>query len=143
MANPLSRFHLSSRNRTVEIEYIDYVPKLNNTYDYTKIENIDVIINSWNNILLTPRGTYDHDPNYGSGLFDLIYEPIDNETAGLIKDEIISSVYYYDNRASINDINIKFMKGVSAKKGYNVKIDVEYRGEIKQMSLNFISTHGL
>jgi len=142
MANPLSRFHLSSRTRTTEIKYFDYIPKNDATKDFIRIENIDVIINSWNNILLTPRGTFDHDPNYGSGLFDLIFEPVDGDTQNIIREEIYNSVYYYDNRAKINKITVKFLKGVSSKKGFNVKIDVEYKGTVKELSLDIINSYG-
>jgi len=141
MANPLSRFHLTSRNRTAEIKYFDYIPE-NVSKDFTRIENIDVIINSWNNILLTPRGTYDHDPNYGSGLFDLIFEPVDGDTQNIIREEIYNSVYYYDNRATIKNITIKFLKGASSKKGFNVKIDVEYKGTVKELTIDITNSYG-
>jgi len=142
MANPLSRFHLASRTRTSEIRYFDYVPTTNKVDDFVRIEDIDVIINSWNNILLTPRGTYDHDPNYGSGLFELIFEPVDGSTKNIIKNEILDSVYHYDNRARIKHINVTFIKGSSSKKGFNVEIDVEYRGTVKKLTLDVTSSHG-
>jgi len=143
MANPLSRFQLTSRTREKKIEYFDYIQKLTPIGDYVKIENIDVIINSWNNILLTPRGTYDHDPRYGSSLFDLIFQPADIDTQNLIREEIYNSVYYYDNRASINNITVTYLRGNSTKKGYNVQIDVEYNGEIKTLTLDVTSSQGL
>jgi phage baseplate assembly protein W len=141
MANPLSRFQLSSRTRTERVEYFDYISSLTPIGDFERIENIDVIINSWNNILLTPRGSYDHDPQYGSGLFDLIFEPADVDTENSIIDEIYNSIQYYDTRAAIQSVKITFLKSSGQMKGYNVKIDVDYNGQIKTLTLNVVS-HG-
>jgi len=140
MANPLNRFHLTPKTRTEKIEYFDYIPKISPIGDYTRIENIDVIINSWNNILLTPKGSYDHDPNYGSNLFKLVFLPTNVETQNAINDEIYNSLYYYDNRASIYSLNIRFLKGNQSKKGYSVELHIEYKGEIKPLTINIMST---
>lgn len=134
MTNPLNRFHLSSRSRSSEIKYVDYTSKITPLGDFDRIENIDVIINSWNNILLTPRGTYDHDPQYGSGLYDLIFEPASVETEEKIHNEIYSSLYLYDDRAKIEKIKIQFAKN---QKGYKVEINVNYSGEIRLLNLFF------
>jgi len=139
MANPLNRFHLTPKTRTEEIEYFDYIPVISPVGDYTRVENIDVLINSWNNILLTPKGSYDHDPNYGSNLFNLIFQPTNVDTENAISDEIYSSLYYYDNRASINSMKIKFLKGKQSKKGYCVEIYVKYKGKIKPLTINITS----
>jgi len=139
MANPLNRFHLTPKTRTEEIEYFDYIPEISPVGDYTRVENIDVIINSWNNILLTSKGTYDHDPNYGSNLFKLLFQPTNLITEDAISDDIYNSLNFYDNRASIDSMKIKFLKGNQSKKGYSVEIHVKYKGEIKPLTINITS----
>jgi len=138
MANPLARFKLTSTNRTEPVEYIDYVSTLSPIGDFKRIENINVIMNSWNNILLTPRGTYDHDPMYGSGLYDLVFDMADNETMAAIRDEIYNSLYYYDDRASIEDVSIKFAK--YPHKGFIVDILVNYKGEKSTLTVKIKDT---
>jgi len=138
MSNPLNRFHLSSKVENINSYDIDYIDDLNPLGDYKRIQDIDVIINSWNNILLTPRGSYDHDPQYGSGLFDLLFEPMCTDTEIQIKNEIFNSVYYYDDRATISDIKINTIK----TGGYNVIIYVEYMGKTEQISLDITELAG-
>jgi len=130
MANPLNRFHLSSSvNYSVDKD-IDYIAFKSPLGDFKRIEDIDVVINSWNNILLTPRGSYDHDPMYGSGLFNLIFEPDDANTEILIAEEIERSIGYYDDRGKIKFIEIDF-----EDKSYVVNIKIEYKGEVKPLTL--------
>jgi len=138
MANPLSRFNLTPRTRTESVKYIDYVSAISPIGDFKRIENLNVIMNSWNNILLTPRGTYDHDPPYGSGLYDLLYQPADVETMSQIREEIYNSIYYYDNRASIEDVKVKFAKPPG--KGFIVDIIVNYHGEKSTLTVKIKDT---
>jgi len=136
MANPLNRFHLSSNvNYSIDVD-VDYLPFKNPLGDFERIENIDVLINSWNNILLTPRGTYDHDPVYGSGLFDLIFSPANSDTKSIITDEIYRTLQYYDDRGNISDIDIKFYNNNS----YSVTIMINYKGETKPLKLHITQT---
>jgi len=136
MANPLTRFNLTPISRNSAVEFFDYIPHMAPVGDFKRIENIDVIINSWSNILLTPRGSYDHDPQYGSGLYNLIFEPATTNTRQLIINEINNSLKYYDNRATIKKIDVSFIN--STKKGFNVDIQVSYNGEIKPLTLNIV-----
>jgi hypothetical protein len=54
-----------------------------------------------------------------------IFEPADNGTVEMIKSEIKYKLSKYDDRASITDIRINFL---SNQKGFNVDIDVVYKG---------------
>ena len=130
MANLLNRF-----NKTVagsESKYSDYISTISSTGDFKRIEGIEVILNSWNNILLTPRRTYMYDPRYGSDLYKLIFEPADSRTIEKIKDEVINSIRTYDDRASINNVRVTFL---SNQKGFDIGIDVDYNGDIGQFNV--------
>ena len=64
MANLLDRFKTQVRGSDDRI--YDYLPKVSSSGSWTRINDINVIINSWNNILMTPRKTFINDPEYGS-----------------------------------------------------------------------------
>ncbi len=111
----------------------DVMPTISSSGDFKKITELDVIINSWRNILLTPIGSYDHDPSYGSTLYQLIWEPADEETMDLVKSEVIDRLMTYDNRAVIKNVDVIFF---SNRKGFNVNVSVEYKNEKKDLSIN-------
>lgn len=130
MANLLDRF-----NKTVagsEAKLADYKCKVSSVGDFKRISDIEVILNSWNNILLTPRRTYMFDPEYGSNLYKMIFEPADERTQEQIIQEVVHTLQKYDDRASINDVQILFLTN---KKGFNVAVDVSYKGETGQLEV--------
>ena len=132
MANLLSRFNkevIGSDNKIY-----DYLPKITAAGDFQRVSDIDVIITSWNNILVTPRRTYLFDPEYGSDLYKILFEPVDDTTVERIKTEVVSRIRMYDNRASIEEIDIVLN---SNKKGYTVNLFVEYEGETSTLSVTF------
>lgn len=132
MANLLDRFRQHVIGSEVTIH--DYLAKITSSGDFKRIRDIDVIINSWNNILLTPRRTYLQDPEYGSDLYLMVFEPVDDTTVERIKEEVQGRISYYDNRATITDITISLM---SNGKGFTVDILAEYEGEEASLSVKF------
>lgn len=130
MANLLDKFKSTSVGSSGRI--MDYTSKLYSTGDFTKIYNLDVLITSWYKILSTPKGSMDHDPEFGSNLYLYIFEPADTETQEGIKNEIVTALSTYDDRANVTDIEVTFYKN---KKGFNVKLVVDYDGDKSEMSL--------
>jgi len=112
----------------------DYTSTITPKGDFNRIRDLDVILNSWRNILLTPVRSYDHDPEYGSEIYKYIFEPTDNETANNIKDEIMYRLRTYDNRARIVDVRVNFLDG---NKGFVVQIDVDFNGLTDTLSTVF------
>lgn len=130
MANLLSRF-----NKTVigsESKLADYMSRIGSTGDFYRIKDLEVILNSWNNILITPRRSYVFDPEYGSNLYKLVFEPADERTQEMIITEVIDTLRRYDDRASIIDIDVSFHTN---KKGFNIAVQVEYDGDIQQLEV--------
>lgn len=128
MANILNRFKnttIGSANKD-----INFTDKLLSTANLEKYEGINAIIESWKNILMTPEGTADHDPEYGSKLSRYIFEPHDETTQELISDEIRTKLMTYDNRATIGRIKVLPYRN---SKGYVVVITVRYKGEEKEL----------
>ncbi len=93
-----------------------------------KLTGINAIVESWRNILLTPKRTYDHDPEFGSRLKQFIFDPNDEQTKEAIVEEIKTSLMTYDNRGIIKKIDIT---PLSNMKGYKIDINVKYKNEEK------------
>jgi phage baseplate assembly protein W len=109
----------------------DFTPKITSRGDFSRIVDIDVILNSWNNLLLTSPRTYMHDPNYGCNLMKFIFEPADDTTIEAIKEEIKIKFMTYDNRASLDDIQVAYL---SNQKGFVIDIYVTYKGDRGRLS---------
>lgn len=130
MANLLDRF-----NETVagsHSKLADYTSKVAPVGDFNRIKDIEVLINSWNNILITPRRTYMFDPDYGSILYKMIFEPADDVTVNKVVDEVTRTLLRYDDRATITNVNVTFFPN---KKGFSVAVEVNYQGEDGQLSV--------
>lgn len=130
MVDFLKRFNQTvagSRN-----EITDYVSVVAPVGDFKRIEGIEVILNSWNNILLTPKRSYIFDPEYGSNLYKLVFEPADAVTQQKINQEVINTIQRYDERATIKDVQISFLPN---NKGFQVNIDVEYKGDTSNLKV--------
>jgi phage baseplate assembly protein W len=132
MANILERFIKSARG--TDIQPHDFIPYISSIGDFKRIRNIDVILNSWNNILLTPLGSYIADPNFGSNLYKLIFEPADSGTVQAIKTEVETRITNYDARGEILNINVVMLPN---KKGFNVNVECGFRGERSEISIKF------
>jgi len=122
--NLLDRFNQQIVGSQTKV--FDYIARISPSGDFSKIKDIEVILSSWNNILLTPVGTYPFDKDFGSNLMNYVFEPADSGTAEMIKSEIKHKLSKYDDRASITDIRINFLNN---QKGFNVDVDVSYNGE--------------
>ena len=132
MSNLLDRFRKDVIGG--ENKLLDFLPKITSAGDFQKISDLNVIISSWNNILITPRRTHLHDPEYGSDLHLMVFQPIDDQTVDQIKKEIEYRIEKYDNRALIEDIDVRLL---SNKKGFEVDVYIEYEGEEGTLSLSF------
>ena len=132
MANLLSRFNKEVIGSDDTI--YDYLAKITAKGDFKRVKDIDVIITSWNNILMTPRRTYIMDPEYGSDLHLIIFEPVDDTTVERIKTEVESRIRLYDDLATIEDIEVLLN---SNRKGFTVNVFVDYEGDAGTLSVKF------
>jgi len=135
MANILDRFNKDVIGSKGGIS--DYSSKISSKGDFSRLDDLNVILSSWNNILLTPTRTYNWDAEYGCDLFKMIFEPCDNLTSEKIKDEIITKIQRYDDRATITDIQIVYLTN---RKGFNLSIFVNYKGEESNFNLTIDET---
>jgi len=132
MANLLSRFNKEVIGSDDHI--YDYVAKITAKGDFKRVKDIDVIITSWNNILMTPRRTYMFDPEYGSDLHRILFDPVDSATVDRIKTEVESRLSLYDDRAKITGVDVYLN---TSGKGFTVNVGVEYEGDSGTLSVKF------
>ena len=132
MANLLKRFNKQVVGSNGRI--YDYAAKITASGDFKRLEDLNVIISSWNNILLTRKRTYLHDPQYGSNLYLLLFEPADDTTVERIKSEVENSLMVYDSRATIEGMEVLLKPN---KKGFQINIDVTYEGTKGILSVSF------
>ena len=75
---------------------------LNN--DLITVKNTNAIARSVRNLILTRRGERPFAPNLGSGVYDLLFENIDKQTATVIREEIITVIENYEPRVDIIEV---------------------------------------
>jgi len=110
----------------------DYLPVISSSGDFARVNDLEVILSSWNNILLTPLRTYLYNPAYGSELYKYVFEPADDRTVQRIQAEVLNRISKYDDRATITSINVKFMHD---RHGFVVDIEVEYEDKTGTLSI--------
>jgi len=130
MANLLSRFDQAVAGSDSKIA--DYQANIASSGDFKRIEDLQVILSSWNNILITPKRSYQFDPEYGSDIYKLVFEPADDTTLERIKEEVVDTLLTYDDRATIENIEVTLLPN---RKGYSLAIDVKYENETGQLEI--------
>ncbi len=129
MASILEKFNLNIVGSQGRI--LDFIPVISSSGEFSSVKDFDVILNSWNNILLTKTRTYMSNPDYGSDLYKYIFEPADEVTVEGIKEEIRFRLMKYDNRAYITSIDVSFMPDGH---GFILSIGVEYDNSNKTLN---------
>jgi phage baseplate assembly protein W len=102
-----------------------------------KVINIDAVKTSLDNILRTRKGERVMRPDFGSDLYDLIFEPISQDVFDLIIEEIRRDIEIWDNRIVVQSMGAT---GVPDRNEVNVKILFSIRGyeEVFQFNTNLI-----
>ena len=132
MANILKRFNQEVVGSDDKL--YDYLAKITAKGDFKRVTDINVIITSWNNILMTPRRTFLMDPEYGSDLHKILFDPVDESTVERIKAEVVSRIRAYDDRAKIDGVEVLLN---SNRKGFTVNVFVDYDGDTGTLSVKF------
>jgi len=74
--------------------------------DLIALKNESAIARSIRNIVLTAPGEKFFNPNFGSGVSQLLFENIDDLTASEIQDEIETSIRNYEPRVSLIEVSV-------------------------------------
>jgi len=135
MANILDRFQKSVVGASGR--FADFTDVITPVGDFKRITGLNVILKSWYNLLVTPTRTVDHDPEYGSDLYKLVFAPADDTTRQQILDEVVGKIRLYDNRAKILSASIDFLPN---RRGFVLNVLAEYRGEKGEISATIDDT---
>lgn len=92
------------------------------TDDVSVVKNDNAIKQSIKNLVLTNPGEKHFQPNVGSRVFNLLFEPLDAFTADAVKDEVINTINQYEPRVELTDVVV-----VPIEEGNKLSITIEYR----------------
>ena len=95
------------------------------TDDLVTVKDNAAIAQSITNLLLTKKGERPFQPELGSGLQDMLFEPLDYGSAAMIKQEITRCISKYEPRVRVQRIycNVDFDNN-----GYNVEMQYKIVG---------------
>jgi uncharacterized protein len=93
---------------TTSIAYSDIDIELSqaNDGDVLRDVNEEAIINSITNIIYTIRGSRRMLPDFSAGMHKLLFEPMTDETAAIIRDRLMDNIYKWDDRVIVEVIYI-------------------------------------
>ncbi len=74
------------------------------TDDLVSVMDKSAIAQSITNLLMTKKGERPFQPNLGSGLQDMLFEPLDYGSAAMIKQEIAKCINKYEPRVRVQQI---------------------------------------
>ena len=132
MANFLKRFKQNITKKEeapVEADFKDYKAEISPQGDFQITTDLDCILYSWKNILMTPTRTYIFDPEFGSDIYKYVFEPMDAYTVEGILKETATKLDLYDNRMTVADTRVLLLTN---EKGFGVEIQAEYNRSKKK-----------
>tara|TARA_Y100000114_G_C11751008_1_gene324337 strand:+ start:693 stop:1112 length:420 start_codon:yes stop_codon:yes gene_type:complete len=105
------------------------------TKDAAVVKNENAIKQSIKNLVLTQKGEKLFQPEIGSGVYELLFEPMDPFTADSIRDEIINTLGQYEPRITIQGVRVMHNEETN-----QFDVTVEYRivGQPIVETVNFI-----
>ena len=95
------------------------------------------VIRSIRNLISTNRYERLFQPEVGSTLNNLLFEPVSPLTANLIEDEIVRMIKNYEPRATINQINVVATPDSNA---FNVSLYVFIGNQTSPTAINLLLT---
>jgi len=89
------------------------------TDDLVVVKDKAAIIQSIRNLLLTQRGERPFQPDLGSDIYRILFEPLDFVSAGLIRNAIFETLKNYEPRVSVDTV---LVSPNESEQGYDVEI---------------------
>ena len=105
------------------------------TQDVSQVSNDNAIKQSLRNLVMTQPGEKLFQPQIGSGVRQLLFEPMDGFTADAIRDDILNTVGQHEPRITIN--NLAVVEQYDANQ-FNVTIDYNIVGQPLVETVSFI-----
>ena len=85
---------------------INYQVRINAQGNVDLVTNLDSVSQSILTILSTYPGERIMNPEFGSRVRDLLFEPIDDITASFIEEEIKESIFRWEDRVNIQAVQV-------------------------------------
>ncbi len=103
--------------------------------DVTKDIDINAIINSLDNIVSTMQGSRRMIPEFAQDLWNLLFDPLDEETARIIGERLLEAIQTWEDRIEISRIDITpdFDNNL-----YNIRMNFLIKGVEEETSIDFI-----
>ena len=105
------------------------------TKDAAVVKNENAIKQSIKNLVLTQKGEKLFQPELGSGVYELLFEPMDPFTADSIRDEIINTLGQYEPRISILEVDVEPNEDTNT---FDVTLEYRIVGQPIVETVNFI-----
>ena len=105
------------------------------TQDVSQVSNDNAIKQSLKNLVMTQPGEKLYQPQIGSGVRQLLFEPMDGFTADAIRDDILNTVGQHEPRITIN--NLAVVEQYDANQ-FNVTIDYNIVGQPLVETVSFV-----
>ena len=106
-------------------------PSIDQNGDFKLLKGKDAIIQQIRNLLMTPLGFYPFDPNYGSLLYQKLFEFNDDVTKEELEYEVKDRVEQYVPSVTISKVNIEM-----SKKEAVVIVELKIKGEENNTELS-------
>ena len=74
--------------------------------DLIAIKNTNAIARSLRNLVLTQKGEKPFQPNLGCGVYSLLFENMDEQTALVIRDQIILVIENFEPRVDLIEVKV-------------------------------------
>ena len=105
------------------------------TKDAAVVKNENAIKQSIKNLVLTQKGEKLFQPELGSGVYELLFEPMDPFTADSIRDEIINTLGQYEPRITILEVDVEPNEDTNT---FDVTVEYRIVGQPIVETVNFI-----
>jgi|TARA_B100000035_G_C21032826_1_gene569281 phage baseplate assembly protein W len=92
------------------------------TDDISVVKNEGAIKQAIKNLILTTPGERPFEPNFGSKVNSLLFEPLDPFTADALTEEIINTIKQYEPRVQLENVLV-----TPVYEGNKINITIEYK----------------
>lgn len=117
--------------------FSDFDPEMirQNDGDIKRDVEEEAVKNSLRNIVLTLQGSRRMLPEFSTEIHKLLFEPIDENTARQIADQIVGSIELWDDRVDILDFIIQPFSGIGQ---YKCSMVFQIKGTSRTKTLKFV-----
>ena len=99
------------------------------------VKNENAIKQAVKNLIMTSPGEKLFEPNLGSQVISLLFEPLDPFTAEVIREEIINTINQYEPRVELENVTVK---PLPANNKFNVVITFRIVGLPAVQTISFV-----